>query len=135
MIDLSHLKGRRYGVFGLGRTGMAAVKALVAGGAEVLAWDDTASQRQAAEDAGAELADFATAPLNYLEAIVWSPGAPFLAPKPLPAAMAAAPAPARRGAPSGRRLLRRAHRRQGTRGTGVVRRRGRSRAGVGLQLL
>ncbi|MBT6314216.1 MAG: UDP-N-acetylmuramoyl-L-alanine--D-glutamate ligase [Alphaproteobacteria bacterium] len=89
MIDLSHLKGRRYGVFGLGRTGMAAVKALVAGGAEVLAWDDTASQRQAAEDAGAELADFATAPLNYLEAIVWSPGAPFLAPKPLPAAMAA----------------------------------------------
>lgn len=89
MIDLTHLKGRRYGVFGLGRTGMAAVKALVAGGADVLAWDDNASQRQAAQDAGAELADFATAPLNYLEAIVWSPGAPFLAPKPLPAAMAA----------------------------------------------
>lgn len=89
MIDLSHLKGRRYGVFGLGRTGLAAVQALVAGGAHVLAWDDNASQRKAAEDAGAELADFATAPLNYLEAIVWSPGAPFLAPKPLPAAMAA----------------------------------------------
>ena len=89
MIDLSHLKGRRYGVFGLGRTGMAAVQALVAGGAHVLAWDDNASQRQAAQDAGAELADFATAPLNYLEAIVWSPGAPFLAPKPLPPAMAA----------------------------------------------
>ena len=89
MIDLSHLKGRRYGVFGLGRTGMAAVKALVAGGVEVLAWDDNAKQRQAAQDAGAELADFATAPLNYLETIVWSPGAPFLAPKPLPAAIAA----------------------------------------------
>ena len=89
MIDLSHLKGRRYGVFGLGRTGMAAVQALVAGGAHVLAWDDNASQRQAAQDAGAELADFAAAPLNYLEAIVWSPGAPFLAPKPLPPAMAA----------------------------------------------
>ena len=41
MIDLSRLKGRRYGVFGLGRTGMTAVKALVAGGADVLAWDDT----------------------------------------------------------------------------------------------
>ena len=89
MIDLSRLKGRRYGVFGLGRTGMTAVKALVAGGADVLAWDDNAGQRQAAQYAGAELADFATAPLNYLEAIVWSPGAPFLAPKPLPAAMAA----------------------------------------------
>lgn len=89
MINLSHLKGRRYGVFGLGRTGMAAVRALVAGGAEVLAWDDNESQRQAASDAGAELADFATAPLNFLEAIVWSPGAPFLAPTPLPAAMAA----------------------------------------------
>ncbi len=48
MIDLSHLKGRRYGVFGLGRTGLAAVKALVAGGVKVVAWDDAEPLRAAA---------------------------------------------------------------------------------------
>lgn len=86
MIDLSHLKGRRYGVFGLGRTGLAAVKALVAGGAHVVAWDDAEALRAAAVEAGAEAADLAVRPLGDLEGIVWSPGAPFLAPKPLAAA-------------------------------------------------
>ncbi len=89
MIDLSHLKGRRYGVFGLGRTGMAAVRALIAGGAEVIAWDDNSDLLETASREGAETGNFMTAPLAYLEAIVWSPGAPFLAPKPLPAASAA----------------------------------------------
>lgn len=89
MIDLSHLKGARYGVFGLGRTGMAAVRALLAGGAHVVAWDDDGAARAAASAAGAEVADLARYPLAYLTAIVWSPGAPFLAPKPHPAASAA----------------------------------------------
>ncbi len=89
MIDLSHLKGERYGVFGLGRTGMAAVKALVAGGARVLAWDDAEPLRAAAAAAGAKIGDLATASLDGMKAIVWSPGAPFLAPAPLPAARAA----------------------------------------------
>lgn len=89
MIDLSHLKGERYGVFGLGRTGLAAVKALKAGGADVVAWDDAEELRAAAVDAGAEAADLARRPLGDLKGIVWSPGAPFLAPKPHPAATAA----------------------------------------------
>ncbi len=89
MIDLSHLKGGRFGVFGLGRTGLAAVKALNASGAHVVAWDDAAGLHQAAKNAGAEIADLATRPLHDLAAIVWSPGAPFLAPKPLAAASAA----------------------------------------------
>lgn len=89
MINLTHLKGKRYGVFGLGRTGLAAVRALVAGGVDVIAWDDAEPLRAAAAEAGAVLADLATTSLAGMDAIVWSPGAPFLAPKPLPAAMAA----------------------------------------------
>lgn len=89
MIDLSHLKGERWGVFGLGRTGLAAVKALVAGGVAVVAWDDTTKLHRAAEDAGAAIEDLATRDLSDLAGIVWSPGAVFLAPKPLAAASAA----------------------------------------------
>ena len=89
MIDLSHLKGRRFGVFGLGRTGMATVRALLAAGANVIVWDDNPDLQVSAEKEGAEVVDFKTAPLSFLEAIVWSPGAPFLAPKPLAAASAA----------------------------------------------
>ena len=89
MIDLSHLKGQRYGVFGLGRTGLAAVKALVAGGVHVVAWDDRSVLRDEALMLGAEIANLSTSPLDNLAAIVWSPGAPFLFPKPLAAATAA----------------------------------------------
>lgn len=89
MIDLSHLKGQSWGVFGLGRTGLAAVRALIAGGVTVVAWDDAENQRQAAVDAGAEVEDLSTRNLGDLTGIVWSPGAPFLAPKPLAAATAA----------------------------------------------
>lgn len=89
MIDLSHLKGETLGVFGLGRTGLAAVKALTAAGVHVVAWDDAEALRPAAAEAGAEIADLAIRPLDDLAAIVWSPGAPFLAPKPLAAATAA----------------------------------------------
>jgi UDP-N-acetylmuramoylalanine--D-glutamate ligase len=45
MIDLSLLSGRKIAVLGLGRSGNAAAKALLAGGAEVLAWDDSPAAR------------------------------------------------------------------------------------------
>ena len=40
MIPLPQAKGQRYGVMGLGKSGRAAASALLASGAEVLAWDD-----------------------------------------------------------------------------------------------
>ena len=39
-------KGRRYAVLGLARSGKATVEALLASGAEVLAWDDRAEARE-----------------------------------------------------------------------------------------
>jgi len=64
--------GRRYGVFGLARTGSSVVASLAASGAEVWAWDD----RAAAREGVAGLVDLNSAPLEGLDALVVSPGVP-----------------------------------------------------------
>ena len=48
MIAVQGYAGQRVAVLGLGRSGLAAVQALMAGGAEVLAWDDFAKARAGA---------------------------------------------------------------------------------------
>ncbi len=40
MIAVTTFKGRKVALFGLGGSGLATAQALVAGGAEVTAWDD-----------------------------------------------------------------------------------------------
>jgi UDP-N-acetylmuramoylalanine--D-glutamate ligase len=69
--------GKRYGVFGLARSGRATLAALVASGAEVLAWDDAEAARGAFEG---PLTDLNAADLAGLAAIVVSPGVPHSAP-------------------------------------------------------
>ena len=86
MIDLSHIKGRRYAVMGLGRSGQASAKALLAGGAEVLAWDDGEPARDAASAAGIPVTDLGTAVLDGFDALVLSPGIPHTFPRPHPVA-------------------------------------------------
>ena len=41
MIPITSMKGKRVAVFGLGGSGLVTAEALVAGGAEVIAWDDS----------------------------------------------------------------------------------------------
>ncbi len=41
MITVTEYSGQKVGVFGLGKAGEAAVQSLLAGGAEVFAWDDS----------------------------------------------------------------------------------------------
>ena len=48
MITSSLWRGNRYAVLGLARSGMATVQALLASGAEVVAWDESAEARVAA---------------------------------------------------------------------------------------
>src|SRR3546814_3653660 len=76
MIVSAAFRGKRYAVFGLARSGLAAVRALVASGADVIAWDDNDAARQAA--GGAELVDLGAADLKSLrlDALVVSPGVP-----------------------------------------------------------
>jgi UDP-N-acetylmuramoylalanine--D-glutamate ligase len=50
VIVSSAWRGKRYAVLGLARSGAATVRALLASGAEVLAWDGNAERREEALD-------------------------------------------------------------------------------------
>lgn len=83
MIDLSLFAGKPVAVMGLARSGLAAARALAAGGAEVRAWDDGDAGRAAADGAGLPLVDLA-APEHWrgVKTLVLSPGIPHTHPKP-----------------------------------------------------
>ena len=57
MIPVRGFEGEKVAVFGLARTGLAAARALAAGGAEVVVWDEKAAAREAAEAEGFALED------------------------------------------------------------------------------
>ena len=70
------------GVFGLARSGMASVRALVAGGARVYAWDDREETRKEAAAEGATITPWVEWPWTKLKALVLSPGVPLTHPRP-----------------------------------------------------
>jgi len=82
--------GERVAVLGLGRSGLAAARALRAGGAEALCWDDGAAARERAAAEGFALVD-PTAPgaLDGVTTLILSPGIPHLYPAPHPGVAAA----------------------------------------------
>ena len=82
MIPVSCFEGRTVAVFGLGRTGLAAARALAAGGARIAAWDESASARGGAAAEGLELVDLAKADWSDFAALMLSPGVPLTHPKP-----------------------------------------------------
>lgn len=85
MIAVTAYEGRRVGVLGLGRSGLATCAALAAGGAEVCAWDDSAEGRARAEAAGFAPVDLTRhGALDGLAALITSPGIPHLYPAPHP---------------------------------------------------
>ncbi|WP_417460266.1 UDP-N-acetylmuramoyl-L-alanine--D-glutamate ligase [Kordiimonas sp.] len=79
MITASAYKGKKVGVFGLARTGVAAVQALEASGADVLAWDDVPERRAAV---GAYSHDLYEADMHSLDAVMLAPGVPLNFPAP-----------------------------------------------------
>ncbi len=74
-------------VFGLARSGISAVRSLVAGGARVFAWDDRGEMRAEAEKAGAKVLPFAE--WKQIKALILSPGIPLTHPKPHDVVLAA----------------------------------------------
>ncbi len=82
MIPAHTYAGKSCAVFGLGLSGMSAVRSLQAGGAEVLAWDDAEAGRARAASAGAPLVDLASADWTKIDALVLSPGVPLTHPEP-----------------------------------------------------
>lgn len=75
MITSPVFRGKRYAVLGLARSGLATVEALVASGAEVVAWDSNADAR-AKVAAAVMLADPLTIDLTGFDGVVVSPGVP-----------------------------------------------------------
>ena len=82
MIPIQEYAGRDVAVFGLGRTGISAARALKAGGARVHAWDDNPDSRARAEAAGLVPSDINKMDWQQFAALVLSPGVPLKYPQP-----------------------------------------------------
>ena len=82
MTPVETLRGESVAVFGLGGSGLSTLRALVEGGAEVAAWDDSAKARERAAAAGFRLVDLAAADWRRFRLLVLSPGVPLTHPKP-----------------------------------------------------
>jgi UDP-N-acetylmuramoylalanine--D-glutamate ligase len=67
--------GKHYAVYGLARSGLATVAALIASGAEVTAWD-AKEEARAKAPAGARIANLDTADLTQFDSLVVTPGLP-----------------------------------------------------------
>lgn len=90
MIPVRGYDGHRVGVLGLGRSGLAAAKALAAGGATALCWDDNENARDNAAAEGLTIHDFRS-PDGWRDVVtlIVSPGIPHLYPVPNPTVRAA----------------------------------------------
>ncbi|AMM83928.1 UDP-N-acetylmuramoyl-L-alanine--D-glutamate ligase [Martelella sp. AD-3] len=82
MIPVSVFSGKKVALFGLGGSGLASAKALVTGGADVVAYDDRAESRAAAAEAGIAVVDLREADWGSFDALVLAPGVPLTHPKP-----------------------------------------------------
>jgi UDP-N-acetylmuramoylalanine--D-glutamate ligase len=82
MIPARAFAGKTVAVFGLARTGLGAVRALVAGDTRVIAWDDDSAARDLGGQEGAELMPWREWPWEQISALVLSPGVPLTHPKP-----------------------------------------------------
>ena len=83
MIPVQGYQGRRVALLGLGRSGLATARALVAGGAEPVLWDDIPEARAKAEAEGFVCTDLARgAVLDEVAVLIASPGIPHMYPTP-----------------------------------------------------
>jgi UDP-N-acetylmuramoylalanine--D-glutamate ligase len=82
VIAITTLAGKKIAVFGLGASGLASASALLAGGADVIAFDDDAASVTTANAGGIPTADLRSADWSKLVALVLAPGVPLTHPSP-----------------------------------------------------
>jgi len=83
MIPVRGYEGAGVAVLGLGRSGLTAARALAAGGAEAICWDDSPDARAAAEAEGLAIRDLTRdGAWEGVAALIVSPGIPHLYPAP-----------------------------------------------------
>ena len=82
MIPVKGFKGKRVAIFGLGRSGLTAARALKAGGAKPVVWDDKMMSVSAAAREGFDFEDLKKADWSEIDALMLSPGVPLTHPEP-----------------------------------------------------
>lgn len=82
MTPVHAFQGQRVALFGLGGSGLATARALKAGGADVLSWDDNEAARNKATAEGLAVADLAQADFADFAALILAPGVPLTHPEP-----------------------------------------------------
>lgn len=82
MIAATTFKGKTVALFGLGGSGLATAKALQAGGANVIAWDDNPDSVARAAAEGVPTQDLREIDWSSVASFVLSPGVPLTHPKP-----------------------------------------------------
>jgi UDP-N-acetylmuramoylalanine--D-glutamate ligase len=82
MFPALQFKGKAVGVFGLARSGISCAKALIAGGAQVFAWDDSEAAVENARAEGLSTTNLHDIDFKNLSALVLSPGVPLTHPEP-----------------------------------------------------
>jgi UDP-N-acetylmuramoylalanine--D-glutamate ligase len=82
MTPITTFKGKRAAVFGLGSSGLSSARALIAGGADVLVWDDSEKSREAALHENIAVGDLKEADWSRFDALILAPGVPLTHPQP-----------------------------------------------------
>jgi UDP-N-acetylmuramoylalanine--D-glutamate ligase len=82
MIPITTFAGKKVAVFGLGASGIASASALLAGGADVVAFDDTGASVEKANAAGIPTADLRNIDWSKIAALLLAPGVPLTHPAP-----------------------------------------------------
>ena len=82
MAPVTTFRGKKVAVFGLGASGIATAEALIAGGANVVAWDDTASSVEKARTKKIDTKDLREVDWSGVAALVLAPGVPLTHPVP-----------------------------------------------------
>src|SRR5712691_11033448 len=82
MIAVTIFAGKKVAIFGLGGSGLASASALLAGGADVIGWDDNADVVAKATSAGVPTADLRHIEWSRISALVLAPGVPLTHPVP-----------------------------------------------------
>ena len=82
MIAVTTFAGKKVAVFGLGGSGLASARALLAGAADVVAFDDDAASVAKASAAGIPTADLRRLDWSKIAALVLAPGVPLTHPAP-----------------------------------------------------
>jgi UDP-N-acetylmuramoylalanine--D-glutamate ligase len=82
MTPVTSFAGKTVALFGLGGSGLVSARALKAGGAEVVAFDDSAASLAKAQASGIAIADLRSLDWSKLAALVLAPGVPLTHPEP-----------------------------------------------------